>query len=167
MNGKVTEVNKYFKDKITKKEVAELTAFLRSKGEKFITDIGTNNIEIFSSNFLLEHVAKSYLLDVEKYKAFHDFPNKDINKYKVAAYLVKWILKIKPMMHTPHNQGNTDSEKKHSILINELFAFDLACSKVGIEVNSINPDQHERIIYNLHYRDYNVGIFNILLENLK
>lgn len=164
MNGKVTKVNGDFCKKISKTEVDDLTSFLRDSAKDFIEKIGSHEMEVFASTFLWNHVAKSYLLDVAKYKAFHDFPDKDINKYKVASYLVKWILKIRPIM--VKKAGKTDSEKKQSIIINELFAFHLACLKCDISRETINHDLSERIIYNLHYRDYNVGLFNILLENL-
>ncbi len=95
-NGKVTNINDDFKNKITREEISELTNFLNSSVKTFIgISLEIYNIEIKFSNFLLDHIAKSYLLDIVKYKEFHDYQgDKDINKYKTAAYLVKWILKI-------------------------------------------------------------------------
>ena len=164
MNGKVTSINNIFKAKIKEKDINNLTKSLMDKIKNFIQDTGDDDMEIFSSTFLLDHISKSYHLDVAKYKAFHDYDDTDIDPYKVASYLVKWIIKIKPILVT--KQGNNSKDLKKSLIINELFAFELACTYIGIYSDKIDIDLHERIIYNLHYRDFNVNIFNLLLENL-
>lgn len=153
-----------FKNEVDRQKVIELVILLNSASKKFIeTSLGEYIIDVKISNFLFEHIAKSYYLDITKYKKFHNYQD-DINCYKVSSYLVKWILKIKPMFII--NPGITIEEKNVSLKINEVFAFEMACIICKISSKDISKNTKDRIIYNLHYRDYNVGIFNILLEHL-
>lgn len=154
-----------FQDYVDKKKIAELVVLLNSTSKEFIEkSLDEYNINVRISNFLFEHIAKSYYLDIIKYKMFHKY-KQDINCYKVSSYLVKWILKVKPLFIIEH--GETIQEKNISLKINEVFAFELACIICKISSKDISKNSKDRIIYNLHYRDYNVGLFNLLLENLK
>lgn len=153
-----------FKNEVDRQKVIELVTTLNSASKKFIdVSLEEYDIDVKISNFLFEHIAKSYYLDITKYKKFHNY-KEDINCYKVSSYLVKWILKVKPIFII--NPGTTTQEKNISLKINEVFAFELACIICKISSKDINKNTKDRIIYNLHYRDYNVGIFNILLEHL-
>ncbi len=102
---------------------------------------------IYLNKELLHCAVVAYFDDIEKYKAYAG--SQFANKYKQAAFTLKWISRFKPIQIKEYV-----STIHPLITINASFAlfcgFSFLTPKV---VDSITPEFYDKLIYNLTYRN--------------
>lgn len=119
-------------------------------------------LEINSS--LLNNSIHSYWYDITRTKKFHGIDR--INKAKVAAYTLKWLMKGKAIYFDGNCNENLEKPELMQLLsyINEAFAFRVACGYAGIKVDEIDEWSHNSMVYQLLYRNFDVGFVAFWFE---
>lgn len=129
----------------------------------------------------LKHAVFSYFIDVIRYKEFHFSPDLDKDeesvhadsslggKYvdinKQAAYMIKWLLKAKPIsieLSVTADRSRlviTPEQSELMIIINEAFALIFSAAILNIPAKAIADADKERLIYQLHFRIYEEGAY--------
>jgi len=161
---------------IYQERVAELIDIITS----FYANIVTEQFDFSEKKFVfciddtrLNHLVKSYFYDIIRYKEFHfsetngyteeiiHKPKEDGGKYidnaKQAAYMVKWISKVKPIsVDKLEDTELSDGQINLSITLNELLAYMYANAILEV---GFDGDRADDISYQLHYRPYEEGAF--------
>lgn len=121
----------------------------------------------------LNHIVKSYFYDIIRYKEFHfseegvsteeeihcikENGGKYIDAAKQAAYMVKWILKVKPISIDKDNVDElSEAQINICITLNEFLSYMYANAILKIEFDDVRA---EDIVYQFHYRPYEEGAF--------
>lgn len=128
----------------------------------------------------VNHLVKSYFYDVIRYKEFH-FSNGDdaddehihltveeggsyINDPKQAAYMMKWIVRCKPVLiDKVTEQEATAKQDEIAITVNEILAYMYMISVLGIDFDG---DLNDKLVYQMHYRNFEEGAFERICEQL-
>ncbi len=173
MNGSIGTIGKFYVSELAKLEPREKTQHLRKTIKNYLRDwpdqAGLEDTEIHLSNFLLRRLVDRYFLDVIKYKHFNGFydetPCKVLNDFKLAAYMTKWLLKVRPIcvLHS----GTGEYAKRFGANINEFFAFEYSCLLNNINLSVIENAEFERILHSLRFREFSVTYYSFMLEGLK
>jgi len=101
--------------------------------------------------FAVKVAVTSYLKDLKRYSLFHNSP--DPNEFKLAGYLVYWLVKLKVISSTELDPPEFQINSKY-LAANEEFAIFLALNIMGIKASHIpNRDFISRLVYALYYRD--------------
>ena len=108
-----------------------------------------NTSEIFLNMTLLTSAIRSYFIDVERYKDFHNL--KLVERYKVASYSAKWILKCKPIQFKTENPHEMDCPAL--LALNEMFALKWGLAICGINEASMKDGLLNEILYTFQYRN--------------
>lgn len=98
---------------------------------------------------VLYSALESYFIDIQRTKCFHDIEFAD--SHKIAAYTVKWLLKLRPIMISAHIKSKDLS--KRTLLANEIFALIIALRTIDVDVNRISNKYISNLIYIFRYRD--------------
>lgn len=74
---------------------------------------------------------------------------------KQAAYIAKWIIKLRPIIIPPNcldglDEEVCDLETSWLLYANEHFALIVACAFMGIDFNKTNTEYAENFAYNYH-----------------
>ena len=90
---------------------------------------------------------------------------KNITTFKIASYLVKWILKVKPINIEYDNEdtGSCDFVR----FIHELWAYHLAFQICDIDINNIEQCTKNRLLMILRDESFSESQFILYLESLK
>jgi hypothetical protein len=117
---------------------------IRQQFEQFI-DSQNNDVKdsVYLNEVLLEAVVVSYYYDIHRYKEFSG--SKWANRYKQAAYTIKWIVKFRPI------QIRESAKTKASILLNINSVFALTCAASFLDdtiTNVIREDKEKTDMYN-------------------
>lgn len=121
----------------------------------------------------LLHVVWSAYDDIARFKAYHHehVPHARSNAVKRAAYLTKWILRLKPIVRAPVEEALTPEALRvdRSRLVNEHFALRVGCRALICEKTPrfrLAPHAHYRLTYDFLYRELSgdalVSIYEIL-----
>lgn len=157
------------------KKFDELIQLDLDRGPESENHSSTERFEPIVNLHLLDHLVTSYFYDVIRYKEFH-FPletrheckeNEDrINRYKIAAYTVKWIVRVKPLFIDDLESTNPMSEKQDALIttLNEQFAVFVATYILGI--NELYDEDFNDLVYQLCYRPYDEGAFELVFKNI-
>lgn len=157
---------------------------LKEQIAKFQEKVLDRQFNFSNSDFLLcvdevriYHIAKSYFYDVIRYKEFHFSPangmadedtihfapdkdGRQIDAPKQAAFMVKWLVRVKPLMiDNVSGAGLTTLQKELCVTLNEHFALSYASAVLELVFSA---EQIETFVYQLHYRH----IDESLLERL-
>ena len=173
-NGKITFISKEFQNELDKIDFGiEVDGLSRCITEMINVLIDANpsktgvNADLLVSKNLLRVVLESYYIDTIKYCNFHPYEEreKSLNEFKRAAYICKWLIKIKPIFV---KGVKTDSEGVSFplLMLNELVAFHYSLTLVGGSILNLKENFINRVLYSLHYRDFSVSHYCFLLENL-
>lgn len=109
----------------------------------------------------LMRAAISFWEDILRVKAYHPINRAD--KSKKAAYLFKWIAKMRPVKPlVDHPERLTNAE----INANALFAFLCACGYLKCR-KALPKEELHRIIYSATYRDIHPDEWAIIFEYLE
>lgn len=153
----------------------------------------TSFYDCYVDDVRLKHAVYSYFMDIIRHKEFHfngtgtgDEPvsvhgdrsdgGKYIDTNKQAAYMVKWLLKTKPisiMICPETNKAWLEvielaaRQKDLIIYTNEMFALIYATGVLGVNPMKIDNSYKERLIYQLHYRPFEEGACIEMFDLLK
>ena len=112
---------------------------------------------------LLFHAVYSYFYDIERVKHFHGM--KRINEAKKAAYLTKWIIRMKPI-YFDDSEATDKTLTSEMLIFNEFFAFRSALAYAEIPLSAVSDGTLDVILYQFAYRDIEPGLLSILFEML-
>lgn len=115
---------------------------------------------VYLNKDLLLHAVESYFIDIERLKEFHGI--KHTNDEKIAAFLVKWILRIKPL----HIKEGVKVDR-YCFMANEYYAMASALVMLELKWREIGKDLQRELLYSLHFRDIDANTFAILLGLIK
>ncbi len=104
---------------------------------------------------------KSYFLDVERLKYFHGITL--IEGYKIAAYTVKWITKMRPVYFPSSKPSSATTQM---LLFNEQYALQLGSAMAEIPDSIITRQFMEEALYTLHYRSLSVDLLTMWFRAL-
>lgn len=99
---------------------------------------------------LLFSALQSYHIDLLRTKCFHNI--KFANSQKKAAYTIKWLVKIRPIMIDKEIDDKQIDSKR--IIANEIFAFIIGISYLNIDLNNLSNECIKNMIYMFRYRDF-------------
>jgi hypothetical protein len=146
---------------------------------------------IMFDNRLLRAALKSYVYDIIRYKEFHfashekseeeihkNSNNEDITSYKHLAYMVKWLNIHKPVILIPPKgmKNRYDKETRRRLRqfildINFHFLFTYISQILAIDISKLQKknlsemrNTGQKLRYQLRYRPYNEGAFEIIFE---
>jgi len=117
------------------------------------------------------HIAlRSWVDDLDRYSLYHRL---DPSPYKVAAHLVSWVSKVKPIFRLlPGAASNyleycSDKvfEDKYD-WINEAFALELGLHVMGRNPADVDDETMTSFMYLLCFRDVNPKHLSLTLEQL-
>lgn len=127
---------------------ATLTAIFREKIAPLVHEHDTG-VRMGLSETRLNELIYSYFYDVDRAKLFHGMWL--INEPKKAAYLVKWILKHKPIWYD--DDSVTDPSMRGFLhLINEYYALRAALAYTSIRLQDVPAHLMERLLYDFFFR---------------
>lgn len=104
----------------------------------------------------------SYFYDIERAKQFHCMDR--INESKKASYLIKWIVRAKPVFFDP--QECPDSLLGVASCINEIFAINVGLAYAELDFGVLDEERFDTLVYQLLYREIEVGLLAVLFEFL-
>lgn len=111
-----SEILEYFGEE----KVQDRYRYLHGKLQEYITARGLENKLAINEN-VLDHAIMDYFTDVYRLKEFHKIGN--INKAKIAAYEIYWILRRKPMQIIGSSMSQENQEEQQDLsFANEGFA---------------------------------------------
>lgn len=163
------------------KELIDIANYTR---EILATEFNPKEFGFYFTNYALKHLLKSYYYDIIRYKEFH-FPIEDLedhsihnysqatgsglDRVKQASYLIKWIVRFKPIciLNTVEAKKRSKllpKQEKFIHIVNEIYAVIVAGSIVKYECKA---ESFNALVYQLHYRPYDEGLFEQLLIQLK
>ncbi|MGB0683871.1 MAG: hypothetical protein ACPGOV_14255 [Magnetovibrionaceae bacterium] len=94
----------------------------------------------------------SYYIDIDRLKDFHmGESDRLVNRYKVAAYTAKWLVKLSPIQL----DEDRDRQCLHhhiTLVMNAAFALCVLCHFANINPNTVGHTVAKELMYNLHYR---------------
>ncbi|MBF0138239.1 MAG: hypothetical protein HQL65_18555 [Magnetococcales bacterium] len=100
---------------------------------------------------LLRHCIESYYDDLRRHKNYHFIEVAD--RHKRASYMMKWIVRIRPVQLIPTTTAAAAAEETHKFLVNESYAFYVALNYLNIGSSDLlSADYTRNFLYNLHYR---------------
>lgn len=133
-------------------------AFLRLR---MALEVGEQEECIRLNRAILTNALYSYYYDVKRLKDFHG--SLRINRPKKAAFLIKWLVKEKPISFDPDCFGQ-DSILEVLSCINELYAFRCALGYAGIPLKLISAQQTDNFVYELAFREHSTGMMALWFE---
>jgi hypothetical protein len=112
----------------------------------FITTRNTGHA-VYLNKDLLALAITSYFDDIYRFKKYTHSERAD--QHKQAAYLIKWISKIRPIQISPNTVVN-----RRILLINSSFAIFVGFSFLSLKAaNSITPKYYKHLLYMCQYRN--------------
>lgn len=119
-------------------------------------------------------IASAYK-DIARYKNFHqsDPWEERLDCVKRCAYLVKWIIRIKPVAVTGLNkdlENVTNPELDHAEIINELFSIYLFEIHLSDEIDrniAVSDEKLFELAYDLIYRNISVDGWIAIFQLIK
>lgn len=139
------------------------------------------------SPFHVERLVRAYWIDIIRYKEYHYNPaNPDVDyaKYadeihnggdmrrlghdKIAAYLVKWILKSQPIQVDLGEMTDTKDPKLNDLIwyVNCYFALVIACDQLKVNLASLDASLRSDLLYHFRFRPYDESAFTHIFKSL-
>jgi hypothetical protein len=120
------------------------------------------NLTLGLNERILKITVKSYFYDVERLKHFHEIEL--VNESKKAGYLLKWLVRNKPIYFELDKENNEPHLSSLLLCINEIFALRIAFAYAEIPINKIDDKCWENLIYHMLYREVDSDFFAIFIE---
>jgi hypothetical protein len=158
------------KSKVVKAIRGNIKDWLLSLDAAFSRFIAQNGYTGVALNLRTASIAiQSWVDDLDRYSAYHR--NIDPDLYKMAAFLMYWVAKTKPVylplgrtLGTKHSDQTYLCAKYDSI--NEMFAFQLGLNIIGLDIMQVSDETAWDFIYLLYYRSLNPRHLFLTLEEL-
>jgi hypothetical protein len=132
-----------------------------SNFEKFKNQACLTGIKL--DPFHVKVAVTSYLKDLKRFAVFHDSAP---NEYKHAAFLVYWLIKIRPISSTHINPPEFQINSVY-LAVNEEFAIFNALALMKIKQSHIQDKTLlSRLVYAFYYRDFNAKSLIFIMELL-
>jgi len=100
----------------------------------------------FLQKYILRHTVESYFCDLQHSKDFHDIEL--ANRHKVAAFTMKWIVKMRPIQVQENSVPKTPAE----LLPNEIFALMAGLRFLSADITQLSASLLRSLLYMLHHR---------------
>ena len=166
-------VSKRFRDRVDNKDVQDRfynlnCLFLRVKRSLLGMQGATyETVEkasgIYVNHAVLYSCVYSYWYDILRLRDFHSDEDSRINKPKKAAYLIKWIVKEKPISFDPYQFS--EPRTCHILSrVNEICAFRAALAYAEIPLKLVGHDITDKMTYNLAFRSPDTGMMSLWFE---
>ncbi len=110
---------------------------------------------------VLTNALYSYYYDIKRIKDFHG--SDLVNKPKMAAYLIKWLVKEKPIWFINEEISNPETMEILSC-INELFAFRIGLGFACIPLAIVDIGTSDKFVYELAFRNPEPSMISFWLE---
>lgn len=159
------KINDKYRKKLDPKRVANRMELLENIVEVFEESL-PGCLEVATTSTLLHATVVSHFLEVERFKEFHCGSTSDyrISYPKVAAFLIKWIAKLRPfsivLKDGADSKGISKSEwEYYTVQVNALIA-----PLVYAVVTNSSPFDDQRILHELHQGSLDADALILLLE---
>jgi hypothetical protein len=116
--------------------------------------------KVYINKDLLLHAIESYFLDIQRLKEYHGI--KYITDEKISAFLIKWILKIKPIQVKQGVEAD-----RYCFLANEIYGLAAGLLMINVELTLMEKNLKYELIYSLHNRDFEPKLFSTTLRLIK
>ena len=161
----------------TKDEVLRRFQFLSESCERYLKAMRDSRptSRLRFDHLVMLNVAQSAMDDIWRYKSYHlRDPSKRSDGVKRAAFLTKWITRLRPIYCARILSANDPAaefdKKDTTLLANEGFAIYLSTSTLATETKkeeiALDPDFFANFLYDLHYRslseDALIGLYEII-----
>lgn len=147
-----------------------------------------SKIEAIISPFHIERLSRAYFIDIIRYKEYHYNPKKEDVSYedyvkeihsgedmqrlgpdKIAAYLVKWIVKAQPIqVEIPEDAELKDPQLSDRIwYVNTYYALLVACEFLEFSIGTIDKKFRLDLIHHIRFRAYDENSLVLLFRTMK
>lgn len=145
---KVHDANKWRDDPKVEAKILKRMALLVDIYNKLQASRGWEGLKL--NRPILAHALHNYILDIDRYKAFHNDGETRVDHHKVSAFAIKWIVKCKPIQVEMSRKRK--SRKTYPLFANELYAFYTALNLMDLSFDFISSNFLLSYIYKLHFR---------------
>jgi hypothetical protein len=104
----------------------------------------------------------SFWEDILRVKAYH--PIEQADRYKKAAYIFKWIAKMRPVKPVVDHPNDIRPQDMNA---NAIFAVLCACGYLGLDTAVIPEEEFKRLRYSATYREINADEWATIFFQLK
>lgn len=156
-------VSKKYRESVNEEDVLLRLAVMDSAFVRIRSALKMGNKEgyVRLNRAVLTNALFSYYYDIIRLRDFHG--SKRINRPKKAAFLIKWIVKEKPIYFDPDPFGE-DSVLEVLSCVNELYAFRCALGYAGIPLNLVDATETDNMVYELAFREHSTGMMSLWFE---
>lgn len=160
-----SDVSSDYRALITESKITDLVFALNTLADKTAQQMLPAGLSIAVSEVKLVNAIISYIFDKHRHIKFHGSVNGVTNEKK-AAYLCKWIAKIKPYSVIPTDQALSKSQQHYLFenLINPIICTEIVKAFCGQRI--IDLFDH-KFIYEMHYGSVNTNTLISILERHK
>ena len=123
--------------------------------------LGTDFERIWMNRIVLHDVVVSYFDDVDRHKEYHR--TKRVNEAKQAAFMMKWITKLRPIQFDVAVEEAT-LELQH---VNEVYAMRCGFAFMGISPSVLPDELYAEMLYTLHYRSVDERLLFVWLATIE
>jgi hypothetical protein len=162
-----TPVNKFYSDKIPESRKYARLGYLERVYEDLIQSFNNKGREdliksIYLNRAILLQVVSCYFYDVERLKHFHSIDR--IDDYKIGGFMMKWILKLKPVFFDNRELDPKIEVNKLHLCCNEMFALKVGLAMAKIKLSKISDEFLNKQIYHFVYRNVDEHMLMMWLE---
>lgn len=111
---------------------------------------------------ILLPLVQSYFYDVERLKHFHAIDK--IDGYKQAGFMMKWIIKLRPIFFDDSQLDAKTGITKFHLFCNEIYALRIGLSMAKIQVSKVSAEFLNKQIYQLVHRNVDEHMLMMWLE---
>ncbi len=164
----VKEIVEYFSEET----IRDRYRFLYDKLQGYINERELSD-KLTVDEAILQQMVMDYFADIHRLKVFHRIEH--INKAKILAYEVHWLLRRKPLQIVRSNQqecASTEQVDQNLVFCNEGFAVTLIANEFLMpkEAIPLTPDKEdifmnflEHLYYHLKYRNVDKQCLELVL----
>jgi len=126
----------------------ELDGFFDHFSDEFASAVGLKPIADHSAFW---NIGQSQVYDLNRYAHFHELQIPD--RARRAAYLVKWIQRLRPVRVEADITALPEERGKFALLVNEQFALYVASGILRIDLEqAFSAKMLNMILYTMRYR---------------
>ena len=147
-----------------------------------------SGIEAVVSPFHIERLSRAYFIDIIRYKEYHYNPKDEGVPYdeyvakihsgddkrrlgpdKIAAFLVKWILRSQPIQVEISRNANLKDPRLNDLIwyVNIYFALFVAAEKLQVPLKSLDRKQRLDLLHHFRFRTFDESAFILLFKSIQ